>query len=74
MFYKERQHGIKEQGGVTGGVRRGGYDGRASTDLSQSLQLAKNATVHKNVTVSLYSLQVSVDIKDDYYGQYFLFY
>ena len=46
-------HGIKEQGG---GVR--GYDGRASIDLSQSLQLADNMVVDKNV--SLLSQQVSV--------------
>ena len=67
LFSEERQHGIKEE------IRGGGtYDGRASTDLSESLQLANNVTVDKNV--SLYVLQVNVctDMKDDYYNQHLL--
>ena len=74
MFSEERHYGIKEQGIVRGGVRRGGYDGRISIDLSNSLQLVNNVPLDKNVTVSLFALQVSVDIKDDYYRQYSLFY
>ena len=71
MFSEERQHGITGQ--EAGGVRGGGtYEGRASIDLSQSLQLAKNTAVDKNV--SLFIAQVSVDIKDGYYRQHFLFY
>ena len=58
LFSEERQHGIKEQGGVRGAKRGGTYDGRASIDLSQSLQLAKNVTLDKNVT--LYAIQVNV--------------
>ena len=72
LFSEERQHGIKEEKGLRG-IRGGGtYDGRASTDLSQSLQLAKNVTVDK--IVSLYVLQVNVctDMKDDYYNQHLL--
>ena len=71
MFSEDRQHGIEEQeaGGVRGGRT---YEGRASIDLSQSLQLAKNTAVDKNV--SLFIAQVSVDIKDGYYRQHFSFY